>query len=199
MATTFGQIQEFSPEIKPVEAYIERVELYFEANNIGTDQHVAVFLCDLREELYPFVQLLVSIEAQCQDIGWTDGCSQKAKEWLLQSISNCTAGSGQSEKVSYKAKLRYLATYCDFGEYLDQALRDRLACRLRSEAMQKHLLSKSDLTLKRELEIAQSQEAAARNMQQLKEGDASTFSVESVALSNRKLGCYRCGGRNHLS
>jgi len=65
--------------------------------------------------------------------------------------------------------------------------------------MQKHLLSKSDLTLKRELEIAPSQEATAQNMQQLKEGDASTFSVESVTLSNRKLGCYRCGGRNHLS
>ena len=69
MATTFGQIQEFSPEIEPIEAYIERVKLYFEANNIGADRHVAVFLCDWREELYPFVQLLVSIEAQCQDIG----------------------------------------------------------------------------------------------------------------------------------
>jgi len=59
----------------------------------------------------------------------------RRREWLLQSISNLTAGSRQLEKVSYKAKLRYLATYCDFGEYLDQALRDRLACRLKSEAM----------------------------------------------------------------
>ena len=63
--------------------------------------------------------------------------------------------------------------------------------------MQKHLLSKSDLTLKWALEIAQSKEAAAQNTQQLKEGDASTFSVESVTISNRKEGCYRCGGRNH--
>ena len=69
MATTFGQIQEFSLEIEPIEAYIERVKLYFEANNIGADRHVAVFLRDWREELYPLVQLLVSIEAQCQDIG----------------------------------------------------------------------------------------------------------------------------------
>jgi len=55
-------------------------------------------------------------------------------------------------------------------------------------------LAKSDLTLKWALEIAQSQEAAERNTQQLKEGDASTFSVESVAVSNRKEGCYCCGG-----
>ena len=58
---------------------------------------------------------------------------------------------------------------------------------LRSEAT--HLLSESDLTLKWVLEIA-------RNMQQL---DTSTFSVESVSVSNRKAeGCYRCGGKNHL-
>ena len=29
MATTFGQIQEFSLEIEPIEPYTERVELYF--------------------------------------------------------------------------------------------------------------------------------------------------------------------------
>ena len=56
--------------------------------------------------------------------------------------------------------------------------------------MQKHLLSKSDLTLKWALEKAQSHEATARNTQQLKEDDASTFSVESVTVSNRKEGCY---------
>ena len=55
--------------------------------------------------------------------------------------------------ADYEAELRRLATLCDFGEYLDQALRDRLVCGLRSEATQEHLLSKSDLTLKRALEI----------------------------------------------
>ena len=44
MATTYGQIQEFCPEIESIEAYIERVELYFEANNIDVDQRVPVFL-----------------------------------------------------------------------------------------------------------------------------------------------------------
>ena len=96
--------------------------------------------------------------------------------------------------ADYEAELRRLATHCDFGEYLDQALRDRLVCGLKSE---KHLLSKSDLTLKRALEIAQSQEAAERNTQQLKEGDISTLSIESVTVSSKKE-CYRCRGRNHL-
>ena len=40
---TYWQIQEFCPENKTIEAYLERVELYFEANNISEDKQVAVF------------------------------------------------------------------------------------------------------------------------------------------------------------
>jgi len=32
---TYGQIQEFCPENETIEAYLERVELYFEANTIS--------------------------------------------------------------------------------------------------------------------------------------------------------------------
>ena len=91
--------------------------------------------------------------------------------------------------ADYEAELRRLATHCEFGEYLDQALRDRLVSGLRSEA--------TDLTLKRALEIAQSQEAAERNTQQLKAGNTSTLNVESVSVSSKRE-CHRCGGRNHL-
>ena len=41
---TYGQIQEFCPENKTIEAHLEQVELYFEVNNISEDKRVAVFL-----------------------------------------------------------------------------------------------------------------------------------------------------------
>ena len=44
---------------------------------------------------------------------------------------------------------------------------------------------------------ALSQEAIERNTQQLKEGDASTLSVESVTVSSKRE-CYIWEGRNHL-
>ena len=44
MAATYGWIQEFCPEIESIEACIERIELYFEADNIDADRQVAVFL-----------------------------------------------------------------------------------------------------------------------------------------------------------
>ena len=41
------------------------------------------------------------------------------------------------ESISnYIAELRRLATHCEFGEYLDQALRDRLVCGIHHENTQ---------------------------------------------------------------
>ena len=73
------------------------------------------------------------------------------------------------ESVSdFIAQLWRLATYCEFGNYLDEALRDRFVCGFKSEVMQKHLLSKVDLNLKRAVEIAQGIEVAEQHTQQLK-------------------------------
>ena len=50
---------------------------------------------------------------------------------------------------------------CKFGTHLDDALRDRLVCGLRSEATQKKLLTEKDLTFKKALDIAQNNETAS--------------------------------------
>ena len=60
--------------------------------------------------------------------------------------------------AEYIAELRKLATPCKFGEYLDQALRNRLVCGLRSEAIQKRLLSEADLLLMKAVTTIQSME-----------------------------------------
>ena len=51
-------------------------------------------------------------------------------------------------------------------------LQDRLVWRLRSEAIQKRLLSKTELSLKRTLELVQGMEAAERNARVLKGSEA---------------------------
>ena len=49
--------------------------------------------------------------------------------------------SGESIST-YLASLKQLAETCDFEGFLDEALRDQLVCGLRSEAIQKRLLTK---------------------------------------------------------
>ena len=65
--------------------------------------------------------------------------------------------------ANFVAQLRRLATHCQFGEHLNEALRDRFVCGLKSEVMQKRLLSEVDLTLKCAIEIAQGIEAAEQH------------------------------------
>ena len=65
--------------------------------------------------------------------------------------------------AEYQAELRRQVSSCKFGDYLPQAIRDRLVCGLRSECTQKRLLAEADLTLTKALEIAQSMKAADCN------------------------------------
>ena len=60
-----------------------------------------------------------------------------------------TASQGESESVSeFIVRLKKLALTCSFGEFLSQALRDRLVCGLHSKMSrtQRHLLLIRDLT-----------------------------------------------------
>jgi len=57
--------------------------------------------------------------------------------------------------AEYVAELRRLSMHCQFGAYLEEALRDRLVCGIRSEAIQRRLLTQSELTFNEALKIAQ--------------------------------------------
>ena len=107
------------------------------------------------------------------------------------------------------AELRRLATHCDFGDYLEQALRDRLVCGIRHENTQKRLLSEADLSLSRAIDIARSIEATEMQTSQFK-GTSSTpvlkitQTVRSARVLDTRPGipakqgkCTRCGGANH--
>ena len=67
-----------------------------------------------------------------------------------------------SESVAqFLAALRNLAIHCDFGAVLNVTLRDRSVCGLRSQAVQRKLLSEAGLTLSKATEIASAAEAAS--------------------------------------
>jgi len=91
-------------------------------------------------------------------------------------------------------------------------LRDRLVCGIADTRIQQQLLAKKNLTYKSALEIAQSMETAAKNMQTL-QGAAAASSEPAVhkvshskktnqptsgnAKSNTQ--CYRCGQSGHVA
>jgi len=67
---------------------------------------------------------------------------------------------GEAVRV-FVADIRKLAQHCEFGNALDSSLLGRLICGLRNEPIQKRLLSETDLTFKRAIEIAIAIETAS--------------------------------------
>ena len=71
----------------------------------------------------------------------------------------------QGSIAEYEAGLRKL---CKFGQYLDDALRDRFVCGLRHEGTQKRLLAERELTFTKARDIALGVEAAEKNLKEVR-------------------------------
>ena len=128
--TTIGTLTEFKPESEKIEAYLERVQLFFDANTIEEDKQVAVLLTVIGSSTYA---LLTSLLAPCKpreksfaELSETLRSHFDPKPLMIAERfhfhrRNQASGESISE---YVAELRRLATHCEFGDYLQQALRD---------------------------------------------------------------------------
>ena len=97
---------------------------------------------------------------------------------------NQASGESISE---YVAKLRQLATNCEFGNYLEQAIRDRFICAICHENTQKWLLTETNLTLTKAIVTAHNIKAAEIQVTQLKA--TSSIPVMNVKSSKKSQGC----------
>ena len=98
-----------------------------------------------------------------------------------------------NETVSvYSARLRHLASTCNFGEFLNCSLRDQFVCGIRNPATRKKLLSE-DRTFQQALEVAIADEIAAKESVQVQQ--QLTQSVNSVS-KNSSSSCVDSVSKN---
>ena len=163
----FGQLEPFRPETDRLSVYIQRFEMYVAANGVEDSKKVPLFLTVIGGKVF---ELLHNLLAPASPVEKSfDTLVEALKKHFEPSPVNVIAhrltfhrrnqASGESV-ADYLAELRRLATRCEFGGFLEQALRDRLVFGLRGEATQKRLLTEKDITLTRVVEVAQSIEAA---------------------------------------
>ena len=204
----YGKLSEFQPETESIAAYLERVEVFYKANSIAEDKQVAVFLSVVGGKTFSLLRdLLAPAKPQDQTLATlfeTLKLHFEPKPLVIaERFYFHKRNQGTTESIAeYLAELRRLATNCEFGGYLNDALRDRLVCGLRNNSIQKRLLSEANLTLAKAGEIAQGMEAAERNAKRLQGGEgASVYRMAphggkpSTASANKP--CYRCGGTDH--
>ena len=140
---TYGTISEFRQDTEELDTYLERVELYFTANEIPDGKQLPIFLNVVGSTTYSLLRSLLA----------TGNPTDKSLVELMQALRshfqpkrNVIAkrfrfhGRKQmaGESVAqFVAELRRLTARCEFGEYLTEALRDHLVCGLRSEPAQR--------------------------------------------------------------
>ena len=162
----FGQLDAFDPESDNVVAYLEQVDLFFTANDIGPDKQVSVFLTVVGRN-YALIKSLTAPtlpqEKSYEDLKAVLLAHFRPKTLLIaERFRFYQRNQAAGESVhDFLADLRRLAITCEFKHFLDQALHDCFVCGLRAEGMQKRLLTEPDLNIARALELARSIEAAA--------------------------------------
>ena len=95
---------------------------------------------------------------------------------------NCTQREGESV-TTLAANMKHLASTCQFGTHLNEALSDRFVCGLRSKESQKKLLTEEH-TFDTALKDALGTEAAERDVPAFSQD--SSASVNNVDSGNRR-------------
>ena len=198
-ARTIGRMQEFNPANEAVTAYLERFQLFVEANNIEDDKLVPTLLTVVGSDHYSLLRGLISPQLPTREnFWWTGVYPQEA----LRSGAYYHRRTfpllieGAKAQVNQSVIIWQISSRCKFGAFLEEALRDRLVCGMQSEGTQV-LVTKANLTLEKALEISQGMEAATIKSKELKgsQPSNSVLAVETPARQNRP--CGRCGRGNH--
>lgn len=131
-----------------------------------------------------------------------------------------------NESIStFLATLKQLSLYCEFGDTLDNNLRDQLVWGLRNEKIQRKLLTEACLTLEKAVELSLAWEAAEKDAEKLSRPGGGTDQTEINFMKGRRqqsgirgqqygtrgkfygqqqgtretVCCYCCGKANHLA
>ena len=93
---------------------------------------------------------------------------------------------GDNESVAdYIVALKQLASSCEFGAFLNEALRDRFVRGLRHESIQKRLLADKDLTFNTACDVAHATELAASDTLELS-GKPTTATMDVHRLATAR-------------
>ncbi len=204
MATQHGRLKEFHPESDTIKAYLERTSLYFTANDVPVAKKVAVLLSTIGGPTYSLLSDLVAPDSP-GDKSFAE-ISEALRRHFEPKRTTITErfhfhkrdqAAGESV-ADFDAALRKLAIHCNFADALEDTLRDRFVCGLRSDAMQRRLLSEKELSYRKAMEAAQAMEAAERETKALKPSAPAIHKFASQnPRSKEQRNCYRCGRSNH--
>ena len=169
-----GFVAAFDPNQEDWSEYTERLEHYFTANEIDSEEkRRAILLNAVGASTYRLIRTLVS-PAKVTEVSF-DEIVTKAKAHfnpkpspIVKRYEFNTRRQGENESIAvYVAELQKIAEHCEYSAVLGDMLRDRLVCGVVDKGIQRRLLQQVDLTFDKALEIALAAEAADKDSRRL--------------------------------
>ena len=170
-----GQIGEFGDGDSDFGEYLERFEQFLAANAItSVPRKRAVFLSVCGSKVYSVLRSILAPDlpatktyGELAEAAWKHFAPRPAVIVSRYKFNRAAQQAGQTVSV-FLAELRRIARDCAYGDRLDEQLRDRFVCGIRSGAMLKRLLQEGDsLSLDSAVKIATAMETAAADLQEI--------------------------------
>ena len=171
----YGRMQTYAPETETISAYLERLHLFFDANGTADGKKVSVLLTVIGAETYTLLRGQVSPvlpkDKTFEELETVLKAHFEPKSLVIAERFRFYRRSQTAEETTaqFVAAMRKLAASCQFGGFLNEALRDRLVCDLKDQVTQTCLLSEAKLTLDSAIELAQRMESAGAQVKKLKD------------------------------
>lgn len=211
MSSIIGSVGEFKDKEDSWQFYIDRVEQFFIANEVDSEnKKKAILLSSVGAKTYKLLTSLSQPNSPSQltynqIVALIKNHQDPKPSAIVQRFKfNSRVRKPEESVRNYVAELRKLSEHCEFGRSLDDMLRDRLVCGVNDRRIQTKLLSERNLTFDKALEISQATEAAVENFESLTAKPAA--SAEAVHFLKKKLNpkfqkqhkseCFRCGNKH---
>ncbi|XP_075534819.1 uncharacterized protein LOC142570312 [Dermacentor variabilis] len=190
--------------------YVERLEMFCEANKIAKEQKRAILLSCCGEEAYGLIVTLVKparpTTATYEEIKTAvrKHLHPRPSELYARFLFYKRNQAAEKSVADYVTALRKLAEDCGFGDVqlpMDIMMRDRFVCGLQNEAVQQRLLAEHDLTFNVAYDMAAAAEATAKEERDIRmHGRDEAKDCQSMIQATRRKqdstaegsSCYRC-------
>lgn len=207
MAPTWSApIEPFCSETMKWSVYKVRVDQYFIAQDITTDdkkraQFLTLAGMEICELLYILYSPVDPISKKYEDYCTTlSNHFDKKKLEVAERFNFYQRKQGPTESIKeYSAELRDFARHCNFGTFLDSALRDAFVMGIKDERVQRKLLTTDALTFTDAIKTAEASESLENQSQALRPNREDLGLNINVAQETRggTGRCHRCLGWNH--
>src|SRR5215469_11264668 len=203
------KFEQFDENAESFSDYKYRLECHLEANNVSEAVKGKQFVSIMGANLFKKLKN-IAFPTKIQDLGFKEMIEflethfKKPTNTVYARYRFNTICRQSNEEIScFVIRLKQAATECEFGNFLDEALRDRFVAGINDETVLKRLLSESKLEFKKATELAETMTGATRTAGVISDRNINIVAAKNTLKQAQKNAhknerCYHCG-KSHNS